>query len=154
MRASMYGRVADVRSLVASGAAVNLQGNNGETALHIAARRVKVDAISALLESGAAIDAQDDNGWTSLVHAAIHGEVNCIAALLQRGAGVDVRDKLGMTALMHSAMWGREVEALTALLDGGAAINAQVSGGSHRVPTASVPLVGFDSWLARRAPAR
>ncbi len=76
-----------VRMLVRAGAAVDAaEGSKRCTALHMAARRGRVDVAAALLDCGANIDARDSAGVTPLRRA-----INCrkpaVAALLRsRGA--------------------------------------------------------------------
>jgi ankyrin repeat protein len=73
--------------LCAHGASTELRsGPRQETALHIAARRRRLDAIDLLLDHGAAIDARTKGGKTAHAHAARRGFDEIAARLRERGA--------------------------------------------------------------------
>ena len=58
-----------VRFLVANGADVNIQTNNGETALIQAARVGALEMVHFLVANGADINAQTNSGETALMEA-------------------------------------------------------------------------------------
>ena len=67
----------------------------GETALMMAARTGKVDAVQLLLRRGAHVDAIENlNGTTALMWAAEQGHASIVQLLLENGAGVNVKSKI------------------------------------------------------------
>ena len=72
-------------ALLDSGADVN-ERRDGETPLHVAARRRRPAACAALLERGADAEARDGGGKTAHVHALRRGFDDVVAAMAGRGA--------------------------------------------------------------------
>ena len=68
--AAKTGNIDRVRELIAAGANVNQQDNNGLTPLHWAAENGHQAVVQALIAAGADINQQDNDGWTPLLHAA------------------------------------------------------------------------------------
>lgn len=77
-----------ILSLLAQGAPVDLQDDNGWTALHFAVQAKKVDIVRALLEHGANPNLVNAHGngplWIAVMNA--KGEFEIIKALLCAGA--------------------------------------------------------------------
>ena len=69
-----------------SGANLNIQSNDGWTALHLAAQGGYVEIIELLLDSGADLNIQNNGGWTALDIAKDHNREQVVEVLLQRGA--------------------------------------------------------------------
>ena len=92
----------------------------GETALHKAARRGKVDVVQALLDAGAdySIKAEDDK-WTALHYAANSGHTDIVKLLLDRGADHSPGDIDGETPLYRAALDGHS-EVVQMLINAGA----------------------------------
>ena len=116
-----------VRALIAGGASVRAEEDNGVTPLHSFAFSGHARAVQALLEAGAAADAKDHHrGATALHLAAWAGRVETTRALLSAGASANLKDGRGATALhlmlgaLGAPTHGREAEGARALLDGGA----------------------------------
>jgi len=65
-----YYRFQAVRLLLDKGASVECKNNDGETALHVMARRRRLGCVIALLSSGANVNATSNDGSTSLHIAA------------------------------------------------------------------------------------
>ena len=61
------GHVDCLRELVAAGAEVNIQENDGWTALMLAAQNGHVDCLRELVVSGAEVNIQNNDGWTALM---------------------------------------------------------------------------------------
>lgn len=90
-----------VEKLLAHGADVNAQDNDGDTALHGAAQIGNVEVIGLLLDKGANPNAKNTVGGTPLMWAAVYGNVDAVRLLLSRGADASLQDDGGVTA----AVW-------------------------------------------------
>ncbi|PIY15717.1 MAG: hypothetical protein COZ15_06730 [Elusimicrobia bacterium CG_4_10_14_3_um_filter_49_12_50_7] len=89
--------------LIAAGADVNAQGENGETALLEALKRGDWLIANLLMENGADIKIPNSEGETALTIAAKHNSINLIDRLLAEGSKINATNKAGMTALMVAA---------------------------------------------------
>jgi hypothetical protein len=93
-------RVQLIELLIAKGAAVNHQDDDGATALMYAARNGDTQAVNALLRSGASVNVADNNGETALMKAAASScNEETVRALLSAGADFNARDHKGRNAL-------------------------------------------------------
>jgi serine/threonine-protein phosphatase 6 regulatory ankyrin repeat subunit B len=94
---------------VRHGANINMQDEDGRTALNIAAEKGNVGVMQLLVQEGANVNIQDKDGRTALNIAAEKGNVGVVQLLVQEGANVNIQDKDGRTALdwvMDSAKLG------------------------------------------------
>ena len=96
-----FGHVDVLKSLMASGAEVNLVESSGINLLHWAAITNRSALIPVLVKAGVPIDAVDDFGFTPLMYAATidFGEVDALQELLKAGADRRIRNYDGQTAL-------------------------------------------------------
>jgi len=93
-------RVQLVELLIANGAAVNHQDDDGATALMYAARNGDTQAVNALLRNGASVNIADNDGETALMKAAASScTEGTVRALLSAGADLTARDHKGRNAL-------------------------------------------------------
>jgi ankyrin repeat protein len=93
-------RVQLIELLIAKGAAVNHQDDDGATALMYAARNGDTQAVNVLLRSGASVNVGDNNGETALMKAAASScDEETVRALLSAGADLNARDHKGRNAL-------------------------------------------------------
>ena len=110
------------RALVGAGAEVNLQDQDGWTALMVAAEFNSFDSVTlTLLAMGADPDLINADGWNALMVAgrwATNGQI--IRHLVQAGAKINTLNSAGFSALMIAAWRNPSVEVIQALLDGGA----------------------------------
>ena len=74
--------------------------SDGETPLHIAAKRGYSETVSQLVKAGANVEAQDQNGNTPLHLAASNGHTGTVCNLVNAGANVDSTNGNGDTALL------------------------------------------------------
>jgi ankyrin repeat protein len=123
-RAAEVGDVDAIKRLVTAGANPNQKKQSfnieGDTALHLAARSDKPEAIRILIELGAKVNAKDNHGSTALmVAAANNASESTIDLLLDLGADINAQDKAGGTALTAAAFCGKE-KAVAQLLKRGA----------------------------------
>jgi len=100
--AAMGGKVDIVTILIARGANVNIQDEQGITPLMLAAKEGRVETIQALIAQGAKLDAQDKLGENALHIAAAHGKKEAVTALLDRGANIRATTNAGLNALVFA----------------------------------------------------
>ena len=116
----------------------------GRTPLYAACEHGHVDAARLLLDKGAEVDRANENGLTPLMLACYKGHVELARLVLDKGAEVDRAAENGATPLaiaklqrhhrvvalleerlypLPAASQAGDVEAMTQLLDGGAAVD-------------------------------
>ena len=123
--AAMRGDVATVRSLIQSGADVNLPEGDGMTALHWAADRGDADLAALLLKAGASVSAETRIGLHTPLHvAAKNGNAAIVRALIDARAPVNALTSTGAAPLHFAAASGSS-ESIKALIDRGANVNAR-----------------------------
>lgn len=126
--AAMRGDGVEVRSLLRSGADVNLPQGDGMTALHWAAEHGDVEMLQMLIIAGANLEAVTRIGdYTPLHVAAEAGHGVVVRALLEAGADVGARRALSGTTSLHLAAASGSVSSIDALVEFGADINARES---------------------------
>jgi ankyrin repeat protein len=99
------GNLIDLRSLIESGADVNVRSRNGATLLMCAAIEGDLPIIEFLLAHGADVSATDKAGVSALACAALEGQWRAVRALLRSGAPVNVRP--GGLTLLEFTQQGR-----------------------------------------------
>ncbi|XP_014289694.1 ankyrin repeat domain-containing protein 29-like [Halyomorpha halys] len=126
-----------VKVLVQRGAGINIQDNDGVTALMFAANNSNSNIlVTYLLYSGADLSLKSKRGRTALHYAAEGGCSECVLTLLDNGAKLDRKDIDGFTSL-HLAARGGHVGVVTLLLDRGAELTAKNDKGSTPLMMAS-----------------
>jgi ankyrin repeat protein len=137
VRSPIHAAVAHPRTLkwlLKSGADIDKQTSEGQTALHIACDQAHLESVELLLKSGANPNAKEALGRTPL-HIVCFGRggerwekvgpghtkriKQTIALLVKHGADVNAKDKNGWTPLFRAATMGRS-EAVAQLLSLGA----------------------------------
>lgn len=103
--------VAIVKLLVNAGVDVNYQDEQGETALHVAARFGHQECAKALLEASSHQKVQVDIpektfAWTPLFVSCVDGHLPIVELLIAAGADADRTDLSGWTAKEHAALRG------------------------------------------------
>lgn len=128
--ASRYGHLEVVQELIGRGAQLNIAGKRGLTALARAAENGHLDTVKELVANDAEVGLRDGNGRTVLFISACCGQLDIFRELVSvPGVHVDDVDTGGMTALMWAA-WNGHVDLCLELLDRGADVNIQASGGN------------------------
>lgn len=95
-------------------------GEDGRTALMIAAQVGHTDVISVLLKNKADVNAKTNvNGQTALISAISGGHTDVVSLLIENGADVNAEDNDGWTASMFAAQNGH-TEVVSVLLKNGA----------------------------------
>ncbi|KAJ4296714.1 Glycerophosphocholine phosphodiesterase [Kalmusia sp. IMI 367209] len=100
-----------VKLLVDAGVDLNYRNEQGETALHVAARFGHDEGAKALLAGSAQhkieIDVPEKTfGWTPLFIACVDGHSSMVRLLIEHGAKLDRTDNDGWTAREHAALRG------------------------------------------------
>ena len=113
----------------------NEKDSFGQTWLHAAARRGRVDVMELLLAHGARIDARDRWGWTPLAAAVQSDEMEAAKLLIAKGADINAQNNDGWTALNLAALLGNS-EIVKFLLDNGADVSAPNRRGDMPLHTA------------------
>ena len=109
----------NVLNLIQTGVDVNIQDENGMTALMMACEGGCVALVEQLINAGADVNIQNIFGNTALICATLKRQNECVKKLLEFRADTRIQGKYGFTALMHAAKNGN-VDCLQKLLDGGA----------------------------------
>lgn len=107
-----------VSLLVEAGVDLNYQDDQGETALHVAARFNHTECASALLSGSksqkADIELAENNfGWTPLFVSCVDGHLEMAELLISAGADVERLDTSGWTAKEHATLRGHIAIART-----------------------------------------
>lgn len=100
--AAMNGKVDILTILIARGANVNIQDDEGVSPLMVAAKAGQLEAVQALIAQGAKIELQDKLGENALHIAAGHGKKDVVEALLDRGANIRATTNTGLNALVFA----------------------------------------------------
>ena len=109
--------------LIEHGANLELQDENGYTALHQAVfsrSPDSCDVLSCLIKNGADVNVRARDTCTPLMTAIKQGRVGVATFLVQHGANMTLIDKNGFTALHHATSF----EVLSCLIRNGADVNA------------------------------
>ena len=122
-----------VKLLVEAGVDLDYQDDQGETALHVAARFGHTECASILLEGG---DSQKANteigentfGWTPLFIACVDGRIGVVELLIAAKVDLERPDLSGWTAKEHAALRGHmDIAKLLAALTTSPSSAASVS---------------------------
>ena len=96
------GDVESVLCLMQARINVNVQDENGMSALMIASVAGNVHMLERLIRAGIDKNIQDLHGDTALTHAVRTGKLDCVEKLLKFGANIDIKGRDGFTALMRA----------------------------------------------------
>lgn len=115
------------RQLLADGYDPNESCSDGETPLHLAARRGHEEVLVLLLEYGAEINAKATQGHTPLL-SAVHfeGNTSVVQTLLNHGADVNTADNNGWTPLF-SAVFDDHRDIARLLVESGARVESSTN---------------------------
>lgn len=128
MKASIRGDLAQVRALVARGAAVNAVGPRGP-ALKLAVAHQRDKVALRLLADGAKPDLTGPDGVTALMLASRNGDEELVKRLLARGADVNHQAADGSNAVAYAAGEGN-LAVIRRLLAAGGNVNIVIRGES------------------------
>jgi len=87
---------------------VDRSGDDGKTALMVAAGVGDLGLLKSLLAAGADVNRRNRGAGTALMFAAQYGEMACAERLIAAGADVNLIGAKGFTALMIAVLKGRQ----------------------------------------------
>ncbi len=132
-----------IEYLIHAGANLDIQNNDGETALLVALDRAnhnskKQETATLLIDAGANLNVQGQFGYTALHKAILKSDVTIIKKLLAAGANGNIQSNSARTPLMLAASYRSNVkfEMIHALIDGGVDINIRGEEGETALFTA------------------
>jgi len=142
--AAKQGNLAEVRRMLAAGAAINARDQHGHTALEAAAWEGRKDVAALLLDKGA-------DPTNALRGAASSSDLALARLLLARGAKVNERDREGRTPLGWAMdRTPRDRDMLRFLIENGADIHAKDNAGGSPYRQASADEQAFMKSVAPR----
>ena len=118
-----------INSLVVKGADLDLQNNEGKTALMMACQQGYHENVAFLLQKGASMNLRDNKGKTALMTACQQGYHKSVAVLLEKGANMSLQDNEEKTALMIACKNGLD-RIVQDLLEHKAQVNVRDSQGN------------------------
>ncbi len=108
-RATKDGDISAVKSLIKSGAKINIKNNRGLIALHQASYWGELEIVKNLLYAGADFNADNGKGWTPLHSAALSAglprRMKVIEMLIDAGANPDKQDIYGWSPKDYMKLW-------------------------------------------------
>jgi ankyrin repeat protein len=156
--AAVNGNAAMLDLLLKAGASPNATLPEGETTLMTAARSGRPDAVKLLIDRGANVNARDaSRGQTALMWAAARNNADAVRLLVKAGADLNARTSntakatgrrsesgntfsspapTGFTPLLFAVRAGA-IDAVDALLQGGANVNDTLSDGESALVVAT-----------------
>ncbi|KAL8827387.1 MAG: hypothetical protein Q9191_003212 [Dirinaria sp. TL-2023a] len=133
-----------VNLLVEAGVDLDYQDDQGETALHVAARFGHADCAAALLHhAGRKANtevAEHSFGWTPLFTACVDGHLKIVESLIAAGADLERLDTSGWSAKEHAALRGH-MEIAKTLAEVTTAPSGSDSDSSAAPPLSTTPSV-------------
>ena len=115
IRAAEQGDIESVTQLLAQGASVDMEDENGKTALIAAAYRNNLPIAELLIQAGADVNRQDNTQQSAYLIATSEGYLELLRSTLQAGADVHSTDSYNGTGLIRAADRGH-VEIIQELL--------------------------------------
>ena len=115
-------RAKAVYSLIHAGAELEIEDQNGWTALHYASLGGHVEEAKILIKAGSELNIQDNKGRSALHFASLYSYAEVVDSLIMASADVNQQDNDGNTALHHASKLGN-TEMVKSLVKGGADIN-------------------------------
>lgn len=97
---------------------LNVQNQEGYTALHWACMRAHWGVVRFLIGEGADLNIAGGDGGTQINWAVHHDNVDIIRLMVENGARLNIQNRWGMTEL-HTAVWRGNIHVVEYLLDRG-----------------------------------
>lgn len=121
LTAAKEGNIERVQELINEGVDLNMETDNGPTALMLAARYNNTEMVKILLKAGADLNIQQrKSGWTALMFA--ENNIEIIKLLIQARAKLDLYTVKGFTALILAIIHNK-VETVKLLIQAGAKLD-------------------------------
>ncbi len=125
-----------VQLLIANGVSVDLQNEDGISALMCASNFGHYEVVKLLIINGAEVNVKEKDGESALMLASQEGHGEVTKILLENGANVDLQNKDGFSALMYASQEGHS-EVAKILLENGASVDLQCEDGWSALMSAS-----------------
>ncbi|XP_064402664.1 uncharacterized protein LOC135348400 isoform X9 [Halichondria panicea] len=119
-----------------SRAQVNMQDNDGWSALNVASQNRHSDVVKVLIEKGAQVNIQLNDGRSALMIASQYGHSDVVKILIEKGAQVNIQLNDGRSALMIASQNGHS-DVVKILIEKGAQVNMQKNDGWSALMIAS-----------------
>ncbi len=125
-----------VQLLIANGVSVDLQDEDGISALICASYFGHYEVVKFLITNGAEVNLKGKNKGSALMFASYNGHCEVAKILLENGASVDLQKEDGWSALMSASSNGHS-EVAKILLENGASVDLQNEDGWSALMSAS-----------------
>ena len=102
--ACRWGKTAEAKRLIAEGAPVDWQDEDGRAPLHWASINGHTEIVMLLLENKCNINVTAKNGYTPLIYAAYTNKMDNVRALVEAGCDITIHGDENKTA----AEWAKE----------------------------------------------
>ena len=102
VEAIMENNIHIAKKMLEEGMDVNMQNEQGDTALIIAVAKNRLDMTKLLVENGADVNLQTNSDSTALILASLVGRLDIVKFLVESGADVNLKDMGGNTALDYA----------------------------------------------------
>jgi len=122
-----------VKMLIEAKAPVDYADAKGDTALHWAASRKRMECLRELVAGGANLDAENALGFTPIIAAAKAGYAEPIRELVEKGANLYHKDKDCKMALHHVPFLCRSLKTLLERMCGWSLLDAAAKGRGNEV---------------------
>ena len=124
MAASRYGHYQVVELLLSKDPDINLQNNDGVSALMFASGYRCHQIVELLLSKDPDINIQNNDGWTALMLASRYGNHQIVELLLSKDPDINIQNNNGVSALIFASANGH-YQVVELLLNKDANINIQ-----------------------------
>ena len=131
-------RLQIMKQLLEAGAVVDVEDNNGFTALTRASQHGALDFARVLVEAGADVGHANGNSYQAIHAAAASGHTDLVRLLLESGASASASDSGGFTPL-HDAAASGNAELVGVLVEAGADRSAAVREGWKKITAGMTP---------------
>ena len=137
IEAAKIGNIEVVKLQLKEHVNVNIQDEDGVTALMLASLNGHTQVVELLLKENADVNIQKENGRTALMLASLNGHTKVVELLLKENADVNIQNKEGVTALMAASQNGH-TQIVELLLKENADVNIQKEDGRTALMLASL----------------
>lgn len=115
---SIYCGIRTVHLLIENGDSLDMQNEDGETALYQAIYFSDMEGARLLIKKGASLDIKNTEGNTALHMAISNSEIESIRLLIQSGANTDIKNAEGQTPIQQATSDIGDIQSSAAILGG------------------------------------